>query len=252
MIRTGAASVRQSVYGGVCLRPRSSVPVVGRTRLLAPARSDCYRSISSVPMVDSQVGGARPVNERDEQQARDIGCIQALVRGDRSALAELYDRYGPIMLAVGRKILGGQREAEDLLHDVFLEAWRAAKSFDPERGTVRAWLLMRMRSRAVDRLRAHNRAKVVLDTEAEMPEPATDAPAPDQVADHERVRAAVAALPEDQRPILLMVYFRGMTGAEVAQALDLPVGTVKSRLARAIQRMRSVVRAPTPAGGGTS
>src|SRR5436190_20568735 len=82
--------------------------------------------------------------------------VSAVVGGDRAALAGLYDRHAPILLALGARILGDRALAEDVLHDVFLEAWHHAAEFDGGRGTVRAWLITRMRSRCLDR-----RGKVV-------------------------------------------------------------------------------------------
>ena len=171
----------------------------------------------------------------------DLRCIRALIRGDQTALAELYDRHGPAMLAVGHRILSDRREAEDLLHDVFLEAWRAAKAFDPERGTVRSWLLIRMRSRALDRRRAQHRTREVLPLDGTTPERAVSPVAAEALGDRQRVRDAVAALPQDQRPVLEMAYFEGLTGSEIAEALGLPLGTVKSRLARAIKHLRIAI-----------
>lgn len=180
----------------------------------------------------------------------DVRCVQALVRGDQAALAELYDRYAGLMLAVGHRILGNRREAEDLLHDVFLEAWRAAKSFDPARGTVRAWLVLRMRSRAVDRIRAAQRDRVVLHPEGEPRERGEAAPPLDALGDRDRIRGAVAQLPSDERAVLELVYFGGRTGTEVAEALEVPLGTVKSRLARAIRHLRDALGLREATGGG--
>ena len=194
------------------------------------------------PVTEGRSGSPSPVNSDD------IRCVRALARGDSTALAELYDRYSPLMLAVGQRVLGSRREAEDLLHDVFLEAWRAAKDFDPNRGTVRTWLTLRMRSRAVDRVRANQRAKVVLHADGDAPEQAAPIGGLDALGDRERIRTAVRKLPADQRPVLEMVYFQGMTGTEVAAALEVPVGTVKSRLARAIKHLRAALR-PEPTGG---
>lgn len=179
----------------------------------------------------------------------DVHCVRALVEGDQRALAALYDRYSALMLAVGQKILGQRKEAEDLLHDVFLEAWRAAKDYDPERGSVRAWLVLRMRSRALDRIRAAGRAKVVLHADGEAEEPTSErgTTAMEFAADRDRIRRAVAALPDDQRPVLERIYFRGMTGPEVAEELGLPLGTVKSRLARALKHLRAEIRSTAEA-----
>src|SRR3954465_16018107 len=115
--------IRPIQFGG---RP---VPV-GETKMLLP----------------SYVAGGRWGSVVDKG---DVELISGAAAGDRDCLAALYDRYAPACLAVGRRILGDRREAEDLLHDVFLEAWRRAGDYDQGRGTVRAWLLMRIRSRAL-------------------------------------------------------------------------------------------------------
>src|SRR6476661_6843923 len=82
--------------------------------------------------------------------AEDAALVAAMADGDRGALAKLYDRHASLLLGLALKIVRERREAEDLLHDVFLEAWRSAKDFDPKRGRVRTWLAIRMRSRALD------------------------------------------------------------------------------------------------------
>ena len=88
---------------------------------------------------------------RDGDPATDVRLMAALAAGDRQALGQLYDRQGPLLLALGLRMLGDRAVAEDVLHDVFLEAWHHAREFDPARGTVRAWLVTRMRSRCLDR-----------------------------------------------------------------------------------------------------
>src|SRR5262252_9903085 len=82
--------------------------------------------------------------------ADDVRLVAAMVAGDAEALARLYERHAPLLLGLAMRIVRDRREAEDLLHDVFLEAWRSAKDFDPKRGRVRTWLAIRMRSRALD------------------------------------------------------------------------------------------------------
>src|SRR5262245_29015389 len=91
----------------------------------------------------------------------DVSLIQAVATGDRRGLGGLYDRYAPVLMALGIRMLGARREAEDLVHDVFLEVWRQAHDYDPRRGSVRTWLLMRARSRALDRRKAAGYARVV-------------------------------------------------------------------------------------------
>src|SRR6266700_4327783 len=91
------------------------------------------------------------------EAASDAALMVALVRGDRQALAALYDRHAGILLALATRLLRDRPQAEELLHDVFLEAWHHARDFDPARGSVRAWLVTRTRSRAFDRRSARAR-----------------------------------------------------------------------------------------------
>jgi RNA polymerase sigma-70 factor (ECF subfamily) len=166
----------------------------------------------------------------------DARLVAAVVAGDKSALAGLYDRHGSLLLALGLRILGDRSLAEDVLHDVFLEAWHHAAEFDDSRGTVRAWLITRMRSRCLDR-----RGKIVRGARAveaaakEAPVPSSDVVA---AADHLRVRQGVAGLPDDLAAVIDLAYFDGLSASEIGARLSLPVGTVKSRLARAIATLR--------------
>jgi RNA polymerase sigma-70 factor (ECF subfamily) len=172
----------------------------------------------------------------------DIRLVRAAAKGDSQALAGLYDRYASVLLAVGQRILGNAREAEDLLHDVFLEVWRRAGDYDRARGSVRAWLLMRMRSRALDRKRAQGRSRVVLLENGNIPEvEASPADDPSLAPDRHVVRRAIAELPEEQRVVLELGYFEGLTSTEIAVHVDIPVGTVKSRVARGLSQLREVL-----------
>lgn len=171
-----------------------------------------------------------------------------LARGDQRALSALYDRYGSMMLAVGVRVLKDRRAAEDLLHDVFLEAWRQAKTYDPERGTVRGWLLMRMRSRALDRVRSAGRSKVVLSEEPTPPDAPANTPDPSAAPDRRRVREALTTLPAEQRAVLELAYFEGYSSSEIASRLDIPIGTVKSRVARGVAHLRKSL---VPDGGAS-
>jgi RNA polymerase sigma-70 factor, ECF subfamily len=190
-------------------------------------------------------GPAMPRSEETGEGAagldeKDIQLVRAAAKGDSHALAGLYDRYASCLLAVGQRILGTRREAEDLLHDVFLEVWRHAGDYDRTRGSVRAWLLMRMRSRALDRRRAQGRARVVLLDNGKMPEHETAAlDDPSLAPDRRVVRKAIAELPKDQRVVLELGYFEGLTSTEIAERVEIPVGTVKSRVARALSQLRA-------------
>ena len=177
----------------------------------------------------------------------DHACLLALARGDLTALARLYDQYGGLLMAVGMRILSDRREVEDLLHDVFMEVWRQAKTYDAARGSVRAWLAMRMRSRALDRVRAAGRSKVVLFDGPEAPDRPDDGADPSENLDGKTVRAALAALPDEQRAVLELGYFGGLSSSEIATELGIPIGTVKSRVARGLAQLRVGL---APAAGG--
>ncbi len=173
----------------------------------------------------------------------DVSLIGGAAAGDKECLAALYDRYAPALLAIGRRILGDRREAEDLLHDVFIEIWRQAGDYDEARGSVRAWLLMRMRSRALDRRKSAAMSKRV------------DAPPPESIADahdvhvedpalgpdRQAVRRALAQLPAEQRQVLELGYFEGLSSSEIAERVAAPIGTVKSRVAAALSKLRAAV-----------
>ncbi len=187
----------------------------------------------------------------DQPVDEDKAWVAALARGEQQALSKLYDRYSGLMMAIGVRILGDRREVEDLLHDVFLEVWRRAKTYDPERGTVRAWLVIRMRSRALDRVRSRSRAKVVLSAEPESLDRAAEGVEvdPSDAPDRRIVRQALLNLPEEQRRVLELGYFGGMSSSEIARTLDIPLGTVKSRVARGLSGLR---RGLNPEPGGQS
>lgn len=182
-----------------------------------------------------------------EAAEEERGWVEAAARGEQAALAKLYDRYAPLLMAVSVRILSDRRAAEDLVHDVFMEAWRQAKTYDGTRGSVRAWLVMRCRSRALDRVRAAGRAKVVLADDPAPRERADSAADPSHAPDRRRVRAALGALPEEQRQVITLAYFGGLSASEIAAQLDIPIGTVKSRVARGLGALR---RGLVPEEGG--
>ena len=171
----------------------------------------------------------------------DRRLIEAVQSGDRAALARLYDRHAPAMLGSALRILGGRAEAEDLVHDVFIEAWKRADAHDARRGSVRAWLLMRVRSRGIDRLRALDTARRHGLTQREEAPLVSPPPGPDVEADHRRASRALALLGDAQRVVLEAAYFEGLTHREIAERLGIPIGTVKSRLSAALARLQGAL-----------
>lgn len=183
----------------------------------------------------------------------DVLLVLAMAGGDRAALGRLYDRHAPALLGLAGRMLGSPGDAEDLVHDVLLEAWRCAEAYDPRRASVRTWLAMRTRSRALDRLRAAGRVRPVgspfSDSDEGRPEPAAETPEdPTLSPDRHRVRRALDALPAPQRAVLELGYYEGLSSAEIAERVSVPIGTVKSRVAAALARLREVMRADEGVG----
>jgi RNA polymerase sigma-70 factor (ECF subfamily) len=164
----------------------------------------------------------------------DAALVRAMAAGDRDALARLYERHSGILLGLALRIVKERREAEDLLHDVFLEAWRSAKDFDPKRGRVRTWLAIRMRSRALDHQKSARVSRNAGDAGLELVADDGQRTTPD----HARVRAALGTLAAEQRRVLELAYFDGLSCSEIAERIAIPIGTVKSRLAAALARLR--------------
>jgi RNA polymerase sigma-70 factor (ECF subfamily) len=172
----------------------------------------------------------------------DSEVLRAVAHGDRDSLGTLYDRHAPAMLALGMRIVGVRREVEDLLHDVFLEAWRHAGDYDPRRGSVKTWLLLRMRSRCLDRVRSHGFSRV--DPLLQEPMRSQAADRTERGVDGARVRALVRELPQGQREVLELGYFAGFSFQEIADQLGIPIGTVKSRVSAAMVKLRSELGVP--------
>jgi RNA polymerase sigma-70 factor (ECF subfamily) len=176
------------------------------------------------------------------------GALMARVEArEADALGELYDRHAARLLGLARRILGEGGEAEEVLQEVFLFAWRAAASYDAARGTVLTWLLIATRSRAIDRLRSRKSAARTGGRSLE--EIGVDPPARDDVeadsADRQWngiCRTAVGELPRDQRQVLELAYFEGLTQQEIADRTATPLGTVKTRARLGLMKLRERLR----------
>lgn len=179
--------------------------------------------------------------------ATDVELMTRVGRGDREALAAIYDRHAGRLMALSRRILRDGAQAEDLVHDVFVEAWHHAHEFDVRRGSVRAWLTTRTRSRALDRLGYRERSARVLSVVSGA-SPETDgqnrASAEDQY-DAAVLRGSLIDLPPELAQVIDGAYYEGMSAAALAERLGIPIGTVKSRLARAVAQLRERLAGPS-------
>jgi RNA polymerase sigma-70 factor, ECF subfamily len=179
----------------------------------------------------------------DEREDRLVALIGRMAAGDESALVDLYDGTAPQVFGLALRILGDRSTAEEVTGDAYLQAWRQATRFDRRRGTPFAWLLTIVRTRAIDRRRsAGGRAA------AELPQPEIAAPeTPDVALEVESrrrlVRAALASLRPEQREAVELAYFGGLSHGQIAARLDVPLGTVKTRLRLGMSHLRATLAA---------
>jgi RNA polymerase sigma-70 factor (ECF subfamily) len=175
-------------------------------------------------------------------QERDLQCVRRLEARDERALEELYDRYTPLLYPLALRILRSAPDAEEALQQSWLQVWRKPAAYDPRRGGVAAWLVTIARSRALDlrrSLAARRRAEDKVETETVAPDDPTAPVARRQVS--ERVRKALAELPPEQRQVLEIAYFEGLSQSEVAARLEAPLGTVKSWTRQGLMRLRELL-----------
>lgn len=162
--------------------------------------------------------------------------------GDQTALAALYDESSQLVYSVALRLLGDVADAEEVTMDVYTQVWRSAAAYDGSRGTVTAWLIMLARSRAIDRVRSRSSR---LQNETVFPE-TFDLPSGGPTPEHQseqtqrrrHVTAALQTLPPEQREVVRLAFFAGLTHSELAARLQQPLGTVKTRLRMGMMKLR--------------
>ncbi|HET9017141.1 MAG TPA: sigma-70 family RNA polymerase sigma factor [Thermomicrobiaceae bacterium] len=176
----------------------------------------------------------------------DDELVRAIAGRDADAMVALYDRYGRLAFALAYRILADGSAAEEVVQDAFLRVWRQAAGFDPGRGTLRSWLLTIVHHRAIDVLR-RRAGRGAGDVELEAVEYGLAGPDVwGEVAaklQREQVRAAVAALPPEQRLAVELAYFEGLTHVEIAERTGAPLGTVKGRLRLGLKKLQETLGA---------
>jgi RNA polymerase sigma-70 factor (ECF subfamily) len=174
----------------------------------------------------------------------DRALLEQIARGDTAALGVLYDRYGSLAFGLAMRILRDPGLAEEVVQDAFLNAWRRAASYRPDRGEPRTWLLSIVHHRAIDRLRGAAGQRSELDI-ADAPEPIDRADVWGETwagLEREAILSALAGLPEEQRVAIELAFFGGLTHAEVAERLGDPLGTVKGRIRLGLTKLRTVLQ----------
>jgi RNA polymerase sigma-70 factor, ECF subfamily len=165
--------------------------------------------------------------------------IQRAADGDSSAFEQLYERYARPVFGLALRRLGDRGRAEDAVQETFASIWRSAGSYKPERGPGAPWLYAVARNAIVDRARART------DLPSEVPDEAADEPGPSDRAEQGwiswRVHRALEELPEREREVVALAYWSGLSQSEVAEFLDIPLGTVKTRTRAALMRLADLL-----------
>jgi RNA polymerase sigma-70 factor, ECF subfamily len=172
--------------------------------------------------------------------------LQQMASGDGDAFRRFYDRYASLVFTFALRLLGARSDAEDLLQEVFLQVWRQAQSYSPERGSPEAWLITMTRSRAIDKLRSLRRRDISPLSPDQPPrlEGGTPVVPPTQASEAKlTVQGVLTKLPEAQRTVLELAYFDGLTQSEIAARLGEPLGTVKTRIRVGLERLRGFLGA---------
>jgi RNA polymerase sigma-70 factor, ECF subfamily len=242
-----------AVSGGTTTRTRHPVPTALRT-------PDVLTSTAPLPARRTAV--ARPSRRRSRRctvaapRICHIGAcvdpdltrlIASVAGGDQAAFASLYDALSPVVFGVVRRVLRDPAQAEEVTQEVFVEIWRQAARFDATRGSVRTWAVTIAHRRAVDRVRSEQAHR---DRQLSVGAVAADAPdSPEDeavdVEDRQRARAAMAQLPSAQRQALELAFYDGLTHVQIAERLDVALGTVKTRIRDGLIRLRLNMGGPS-------
>jgi len=171
--------------------------------------------------------------------------------GNSAAMRTLYERCAGRVWSVTLRILGSRPDAEEVLQESFLEVWRRAREFDPARGELETWVMTIARTRAIDRKRTLGTVARVAEEVATQPPPVSATPvnpseAAEQGQEQARVAAAMGALPPEQRQVVELAYFEGLSQREIAERTGDPLGTVKTRARLALEKLASLLGSQTP------
>jgi RNA polymerase sigma-70 factor (ECF subfamily) len=215
------------------------LPSSGGSGTLPPVQDD--RGHSDDDAHEAGVNGTGPTTMRSAEPG-DLDLLQRVERRDEDAFRSLFRRHAPHAHALALRVVRQPSLAEDAVQDAFLALWRDAASYDRGRGSVRAWLMQMVHNRAVDlvrreesqRRRAERPALIVLDDPV-------DRVIDDLGSEEEgaRVREALAELPAEQRRVIELMYFEGLSQSRIAERLSIPLGTVKSRTVLGMRRLHA-------------
>jgi RNA polymerase sigma-70 factor, ECF subfamily len=186
---------------------------------------------------------SRELNIRDQDWA---ALIRRVADGDQSALTTLYDSTSRLVFGLVLRVVGDRSTAEEVLLDVYTQVWRQAATYDQKRGAPLAWMMTIARTRGIDRLRSgkhDHRNKEPLDAIGEVTA-TTASPEEDTVTAERRqlVRSALETLSAEQREVIELAYYSGLSHSEIALRLGQPLGTVKTRTRLGMMKLRDILR----------
>jgi RNA polymerase sigma-70 factor, ECF subfamily len=207
------------------------------------SRSDSvwnYRRVGAYGNMEQASESSLAVGE-DEQ------LMLQVAEGNRVAFAALYDRFSTPLYSLALKMLANEAEAQDLLQEVFLSVWNKAVTFRSDKGSAFAWVVSQARNRAIDRIRSRRRRGELLEAHGPELEPSgsvvlSSAQNAELSERGRHLRDALGQLSEEQRQVLQLAYFEGLTQLEISQRLAEPLGTIKARAHRGMARLRAALR----------
>jgi len=201
--------------------------------------------LSVEPADDQTMRFEKSADSRVEAESEDVCLLAAIAEGDQQALATVYRRHGTLIYSLIVRILVNEMEAQEVMQDTFLQIWRRALKYNPERSSAIAWMIMIARGLALDRLRARSRRSTghaayereIASMEVEVNRPQTER---DELA--AACASALNNLPESQGRALQLAFLRGWTHEEIASAIGEPLGTVKARIRRGLLVLRKMLK----------
>ncbi len=178
--------------------------------------------------------------------------MRRVANGDEAAFEALYDRYSRLLYSIVLSVVKHPPEAQDMLQELFLHIWNQAKNFDAGRGNVYSWLVTMTRNRAIDRIRSkgfRERQQESSNDEAMMLIADGDISPLDSITlteERNRIHSALAQIPAEQRDALMLAYFQGYTQSEIAELLETPLGTIKTRMRQGLIKLSSLLSGALP------
>lgn len=224
---------------------------MGSLKSTRSGRSRMHRSRknhSLPPAIAAMPRQARRMSDESAQSPEPEDLLHRISGGCAESFSALYDAFGPALFGIAVGVTRNHAEAQEVLQDAFVAIWNKAGQYDPARGKASTWIIHLTRNLAIDRLRKRQRRDKMMERAAAQPEPTPRPASPISpliaAETARRVREVLRTLPDDQRLALELAFYEGLTQTEIAERLQEPLGTVKSRIRRAMERVRSVMGDP--------